>query len=433
MAIPLLREVDGALALPFAWFAIDARHTQGLIWDPQRQTIVDEALPALNTFPPRDGLGLDENTLRAHAREALEEAETLEAPTIFGGCLIRHFGHFLHEGFSRLWWLAPPVGLDPVAEEAALQLQQVEGDVAFFMPPWLDQGKNLLPYMEEIFSLLHLPARRIRIIERPLLFRRLLIPAAVWGFGTDPRALDQHFGCDTRALMRHLLASAERPDDHRSAEPDGRSAPAPRVYVTRSGLPIHLGRLIGDVVLDPLLEEAGYRMFHPERATIAEQIRLYSQARDLIFMDGSSLYVLWLAKMLPGTRVRVILRRRQGRWMCEKVKQLLPDAEHVRWEVVDALQGEALTSTNDWESHNVVHLASLLGQLGLTPPTVLPQPAAEALASYVQTLAQQSSLEQLAKVLEALIALQATVSEAPPSRRARLMYRLRGLVGRWRP
>ncbi|MGA1304265.1 MAG: hypothetical protein ACO3ZD_09515, partial [Cyanobium sp.] len=93
--------------------------------------------------------------------------------------------------------MAPSKGMEQAAKEASLQLQRLEADVVFFMPEWLDNGKDLLPYMEDIFRLIGLPGRRIRILQRPLRFRQLWIPACVWGFATNPQVLDQRLGCDT--------------------------------------------------------------------------------------------------------------------------------------------------------------------------------------------------------------------------------------------
>ncbi len=417
MTSPLLSTFENVLALPQVQFFQDGRRPEGLIWDPVREVLLDEALPNLHTLPPRQALQLDAEALIPLAAQSWQEAETLEEPAIYGGFLIRHFGHFIHESLSRLWWLAPGAGMERPAQEASQQLQQLDADVVFFMPEWLDNGKDLLPYMEEILGLLGLPARRIRILQRPLRFRQLWIPACVWGFATHPQTLDQRLGCDTRALMRHLLASAQV--DAPPLDPPG------KVYVTRSGLPLSLGRLIGDVVLDPLLAEAGYQVFHPENVSLAEQIRVYSQAKDLIFMDGSSLYVLWLAKLRPGTRVRVILRRRQGRWMCQQLLALLPAAGSIQWQVVDALRAEALTSGQDWESHNVADLASLLHQLLGDVPSVLPKPTQEVLASYTHQLVHESSPEQLARVMEALMTALATDSSKPLSRQRRLYRKLR--------
>jgi len=419
MASPLLRTFEDVLALPQVRFFLDGRRPEGLIWDPAREIVIEEALPNLHTLPPLQALQLEEKDLISIAGPSWLEAETIDAPAIYGGFLIRHFGHFIHESLSRLWWLAPGEGMERPAQQASQQLRQLNADVVFFMPEWLDNGKDLLPYMEEILCLLGLPASRIRILQRPLRFRQLWIPACVWGFATNPQVLDQRLGFDTRALMRHLLASSQ-------VEPPELEQPG-KVYVTRSGLPFSLGRLIGDAVLDPLLAEAGYKVFHPEAVSIAEQIRVYSQAKDLIFMDGSSLYVLWFAKLRPGTRVRVILRRRQGRWMCQQLLALLPAAGSIQWQVVDALRAEALTSGQDWESHNVADLASLLHQLLGDIPSVLPKSGQEVLASYTHQLVRETSPEQLARVMEALMTTLATDSPKSLSRRRRLYRKLRRL------
>lgn len=398
-----------------------------MIWHPSREGLVREALPIIRTLPPSEALRWEAGEPRAEAQRWWDGAERVEAPAIFGGCLIRHFGHFIHESLARLWWLAPEEGLEGAAKEASATLRELEADVYFFMPKWLDQGKDLLPYMEEILALIRLPARRIRILERPLRFRQLWIPACVWGFASNAAVLDQQLGCDSRALMRHLLASADT-----APAPEG-EPPVEKVYVTRSGLPVSLGRLLGDVVLDPVLEARGYQVFHPERVSLAEQISLYSRANDLIFMDGSSLYLLWFTKLPAGARVRVILRRRQGRWMCEKVRELLPDAGHPRWELVDALRGESLTSTRDWESHNLADLAELSRQLAGEAPTTLPEAATEALAAYTRGLVEESTPEQLARMLQALMGALATRPPKPPSRRIRAYRKARELLTSWRP
>lgn len=416
MALPLLRGFADVLALPQIQFDLDGRRPEGLVWDPARERLIEEALPNLQTLPPRQALQLDEKSLIPLAEQSWLEAETLEEPAVYGGYLIRHFGHFIHESLSRLWWLAPPEGMEQAAQDASRHVQELEANVVFFMPQWLDNGKDLLPYMEEIFSLIGLPARRIRILQRPLRFRQLWIPACAWGFATNPQVLDQRLGCDTRALMRHFLASVQE----KGPELD----PPSKVYVTRSGLPLSLGRLIGDVVLDPLLADAGYDVFHPEKVSIAEQIRVYSQADDLIFMDGSSLYVLWLTRLRQGARVRVILRRRQGRWMCQQLLALLPAAPSIQWQVVDGLRAEALTSGQDWQSHNVADLACLLQQLLGEVPSVLPKPAQELLAAYSHQLVQDSSPEQLSRVMEALMTSLATDVPRPISRQRRLYRKL---------
>lgn len=172
------------------------------------------------------------------------------------------------------------------------------------MPPWLDSGKDLLSSMAEILSGLGLPPVRNRILERPIRFRHLLIPVRSWGFSWDRQAWD-------------LLTSYKA-----HAGPPGEAAPA-KLYVTRSGLQLNLGLLIGDMMLKHLLASAGYALFHPERQDIAVQILVYSQARDIVFMDGSSLYLLWFARLQPGARFTLILRRARGTYSSAAAKRQL--------------------------------------------------------------------------------------------------------------
>lgn len=418
--------MENALALPSAPFFLDGRVSEGLLWEDERQDFVVEGLPILRSIPPQGGLQVDWDTLRSQAALAGDGVEILETPAIYGGYLIRHFGHFIHESLSRLWWLAQVEATEGAARDACRRLQELEADVVFFMPTWLDNGKDLLPYMREILCLLGLPASRIRILQNPLRFRQLLIPACVWGFSSDQQTLDRSLGCDGRALLRQLFTSAAGPVPGVESEALG------RLYVTRSSLPPGLGRLIGDVVLDDCLETAGFSVFQPERCSIAEQIHRYGSARELIFMDGSALYVLWFTRLRPGTRVRVILRRRQGRWMSKKVRELQPDATQIDWQVVDGLREEALTSEKDWESSNVADLAAILRELGIAPPAALSAGGEAALAAHAQALVETSSPGQLARVLQALIAALATESPPLPSRRQRLKGRLRRLLARWR-
>jgi len=399
MGSRFLREACGVLALPAFPFSLQNRSSQGVLWDQERQEIVVEAMHAISAPPQRQEVRIEAGELTEAALRALSEDDiaTVAEPAIFGGSLLRHFGHFCHESLGRLWWLSRDDSTPAPAQEARLRLQQQNANVYFFMPTWLDGGKDLLPYMAEILAGLGLPANRIRILDRPIRFQHLLIPVQSWGFLWDRQAWNAYLGCDSRALMRSLLTSYRV-----HADPQGEPAPT-RLYVSRSGLPLNLGRLIGDLGLDHLMAAAGSTIFHPERHGIATQIRFYSQASDIVFMDGSSLYLLWFARLQPGARISVILRRRQGHEVCSRLHELLPDADRIHWRLLDQLLGEELTSDKDWESHNLADFAALARQLA---PAV-PFPSAEVkqgLDAYAEELVRDSSQEQVIGIVRGLLA-----------------------------
>ena len=359
----------------------------------------------------------------------------IESAAIFGGYLLGHFGHFCHESLSRLWWLGEGDQQHRASQEICRGLQDGGLDVYFFKPTWFDSCKELLPYMREILVGLGLAEARIRIITEPLVFSRLLVPAQVWGFELDARAVDQRLGCDSKAMMRSLFAGFHGgfPADQSAPIRDG--APARKVFVTRSGLATALGRPIGDGWLDEVLKDAGYLVFNPEKFSIQRQIEVFAAARELVFIDGSSMYLLWFSRLHADVRITTILRRRQGAWMLTKVRDLLPLNPAIRWRVIDEVVGEGLTSSNDWESHNLLDLGAIARQI-LAPLPIKPSAQAEqALGRNLQELAAQLGPEPMGRILEVLISRFLVAEPRPPRRLlSRIRQRLRSLLrlGPWR-
>jgi hypothetical protein len=443
----VVHEVHDGLALPDCPVFVPNRRSYGAIWDPGRQDIVVEALTGVHVLPERKDAEIDQAWLLNALETTQVEPKIQDEPSIFGGLLIRHFGHFFHESLSRLWWLGSVDLMSIRMQSVAASLQALQSNVWFFMPPWqngLDQGKDLLAYMEEILAGLGLEPGRVRIITEPTRFRRILVPFQPWGFALNPSRVNQLYGCDSIKLMRNLL-DGYRPRRHYVADSAAEASAAEsaiatpyrdtplRVFVSRSSLPLDLGRLIGDVILDQVLAEAGYLVFHPENHSISEQITLYSAADELVFIDGSSLYLLWISRLRPWATIKVILRRRQGAWMAERIKDLLPGDTSLHWEVIDALIGEEVSSEKDWLSHNLVDFREVLRRiLGRTPSALTPH-GQQVLQAYAKKLIAETQLELQASVLQALMeALFLPPHRAPNSRRKRLKLKLVSLSHRLR-
>lgn len=429
MTSHLLSEWEGVIALPSCSFHLQQRGSQGLIWDPGRGDVVEAALPALRSLPERCELECDVRELEAQAAEALLRAPVIDKVAIFGGYLFRHFGHFCHESLSRLWWLGTGDQQHQISLDVCMTLQSQVLDVYFFMPVWSDAGKDLLPYMQEILARLGLPEARIRIITEPLVFSRLIVPTQLWGFDLDARALDQQFGCDSRAMMRSLFLSFHRSVSADQPASTEAGVPAIKVFVTRSGLAPSLGRPIGDGWLDEVLGDAGYFVFRPERFSIQRQIEVFAAARELVFIDGSSMYLLWFSRLLDDVRITTILRRRQGAWMVAKVRDLMPLDLPINWRIIDEVIGEELTSANDWESHNLLDLGAIARQLLAPRPLRASAQAEQALGRNLQELAAQLGPEPMARILEVLIRRFLVAEPRPPRRLLRrLSQRLRRLL-----
>ena len=439
----VVHEVHDVLALPDCPVFVPNRHSFGAFWDPAREDIVLEALSAVAVLPERKDVEIDRDWLLKALETAPLTSIKQDQPCIYGGVLIRHFGHFFHESLSRLWWLGSVEAMPIRLQSAAASLQSLNSDVCFFMPPWSDRGKDLTPYMEEILAGLGLKPERVRIISEPTHFQRILVPFQPWGFCLNPSRVDELYGCDSLQLMRNLMASYGAQKQSALIPADRATACSPitnqakdtplRVFVSRSALPLDLGRLIGDVILDQVLAEAGYLIFHPENHSISEQIALYSSADELVFIDGSSLYLLWISHLRPKAKIQVIVRRRQGEWMSARIKDLLPGETSLRWEVINALIGEEVTSDKDWLSHNLVDMRAVLQRILGRAPAALSPDARKALQAYATMLIAQTQPEQQAAVLQTLMeAMVIAPYRAQESGRERLKLKLTSISHRAR-
>lgn len=73
-------------------------------------------------------------------------------------------------------------------------------------------------------------------------------------------------------------------------------APAPgskKIYVSRAKMPPNapVARLLLEDVIDTNLRAEGYRIVYPEQMSFADQLRLYADADQLIFAEGSAFHV----------------------------------------------------------------------------------------------------------------------------------------------
>ena len=126
------------------------------------------------------------------------------------------------------------------------------------------------------------------------------------------------------------------------------------------------------------------------------------------------MYLLWFTRLQSDVRITIILRRRQGAWMITKVRDLMPINLPIRWQVINEVIGEDLTSANDWESHNLLDLGAIARQLLAPRPLRASAQAQQALGRNLQELAAQLGPEPTARILEVLIRRFVVAEPQPP-------------------
>lgn len=233
------------------------RDIDGAVFDSKRQPIEKSLLtrswtPPQISYPP-DISGLD-----------VEGVEVVEAPHIYGGYFFNHFGHFLLESLARTW---------VVEEVGTLPFVWASGD-----PP--------TPWQSEILSMLGVTSSH-RFPRRPTLFRHLVI--------ADPGYRIQTFFHPRHA---RFLACWDGGADGVGGQ---------RVWLSRTGVSDPRRRHAGEGVLQGALAARGWRIVHPERMSIAEQLQTMTDASVVAGIEGSAFHAAILLKHPPAPFV--VLRR----------------------------------------------------------------------------------------------------------------------------
>ncbi|MEP2716732.1 glycosyltransferase 61 family protein [Pseudophaeobacter sp.] len=205
-------------------------------------------------------------------------AETLPGRWLWGGVLWAHFGHFLVESSSRLWAL-------PEVEE------DIQG--VLFMPKRPKVGKEVRGFHREFLSLFgtDLP---IHVAAQPTRVEELVVPGQGFGLGK--------ITVGTRKFRRTVHDRFAK-----DVAPEGPD----KIYISRSKLGLGKGGLLGEELLETLLEAEGYEIFHPQEHSLTVQLARYKAARKVIAADGSALHLFAMVGR-PDQEVAMILRRRSG-------------------------------------------------------------------------------------------------------------------------
>lgn len=205
--------------------------------------------------------------------------QTLKGTWLYLGLLqTHHFGHFVSESLSRFW--------------AVAQADKIDGVIYIGRYP----NQPLRPYIAEIVDWLA-PGRPQHRVNARTRVERLIVPGAVrfaQGYlsGAGPN----------RAFFR------SRVDALGPAQ-----TPLPkRVFLSRSALPRAdaQARFVLEGVFDENLAAEGFAVIHPETMPIRDQLRLYRDADDLVFAEGSAFHLYILAAR-AGQRVFNLWRRKR--------------------------------------------------------------------------------------------------------------------------
>lgn len=205
--------------------------------------------------------------------DTAQRAVTHAGNGLWCGPITHHFGHMIADFGMRV---AASSRFDPTAALVFSLRDQ--------------PGPSVPAFFWHLIDHLGIARERLYLVAEPTRFERLRALPQAERIGSGPSRA--HL-----ALMDAMTVPAPEGD-------------IPFAYVSRARLP-H-GRFAGEAVLDAALAAASVTVFHPETATLTEQLAFYRRARHLVFAEGSALHALQLLGHV-GARVTVLVRRARTR------------------------------------------------------------------------------------------------------------------------
>lgn len=194
---------------------------------------------------------------------------TICREAVYAGIRLPHWGHFLLESLSRVWYLA---GVDPA-------IPIIWHDI--------DRRETFWPWQSQIIDILGLGHREHCVIVEPTLVHKLIIPEPGY---TLMRSVEQ----EQIAAMGRLNFGEPRKDR--------------RVWLSRAKLKIRT--IAEETIIEEKLSNEGWNIISPERLSVSEQIDAISKSSVIAGFEGSAFHTLLLFNKVPA-KIRMIARQKE--------------------------------------------------------------------------------------------------------------------------
>lgn len=308
-----LQLFENVISFPVTDTASGYGYYGGLV-DPSSLQLIEEAILLRNDKLCQQLPDKMRNQLKQHKHQRVE------ATIFYGGILINNYGHFLVESLGRLWAYAKCKQFDPY----------ILFYTSWGMPAYWKKDH----YMNLALKAFGIPVDKVIIFPDIVELKTVIVPAQKYGFGifTHPDPVFMKF-------IRSFSLPANMPKGIDRAD---------KIYVSRSRMPFHLGKLIGESRFEKFLEREGYLIFHPQDHTLYEQLNVYRQAKKIIFCDGSAVHTCILTPDLEAS-VAIIARRRDSRWNYQEITgQFMGYKKPVLW--VDEVLWQYRFGVESWDA-----------------------------------------------------------------------------------
>jgi hypothetical protein len=196
---------------------------------------------------------------------------------VFMGPFICHWGHFICDQISRLWYVLPDIK---------------KYRVAYCGWNWGSEQTSLWGNFLEFMHLLGLSDDQLIDVKTPMQFRSVIIPE--FSFIPNEYYIQNYFTEEFKDIFRIVTGNVKTPTS---------TAPS-HIYFTRGKFSGAMTKEYGEDKIEALFEANGYKIFSPEQLSLSEQIYYLNHSECMAAVSGSITHNFLFAKI--GQKVIVL-------------------------------------------------------------------------------------------------------------------------------
>ncbi len=202
-----------------------------------------------------------------------ENAQYQDEKVVYCGYLVNHWGHFLIEGVTRLWYYMEQ---DPTVDKYVFFLDE-------------NEEREIRGNYRLFLELLKID-KRLEIINRPTTYREVIVPE----LGIHMR----------QAFTPKLLRVFDRVAENVVPQPDWDTPE--KIYFSRSQFQKGLQFEFGMETLDDFFRKNGYTILYPEKVPLDRMIHYIRGAKVVASLSGSLPHNMLFAR--SGQSIQIIER-----------------------------------------------------------------------------------------------------------------------------
>ncbi len=192
---------------------------------------------------------------------------------IFGGVVYTHFGHFISESLSRLWYYCQNI--------------DTTNKIVFIKWPMASKYDYT-----RLLSILGIDENRYVIIEKPTQFAKIIIPSQSYYIA------DGKINIKSRDIYQLLIKNS------RSLIVNPENVIHSKIYLSRTSFYKNDG--INEEYFENFFHERGFSIIHPENFPVEQQILIMANADEVVCTAGTLSLLLFFCK--SGTKCTILLR-----------------------------------------------------------------------------------------------------------------------------